>query len=196
MAHFNMQAEVVYLLILSFILTIITLSICYIIKNYLNRKPLGMQTVLDQTVKDLIKIFVSLHVISWWIVSIKLVNKPYGCHLSLMTLLLNKFMLFSLIIQVIFIVILRYLYVFHQNILNYFEDTKVIKIARTIVVVVCMTLTLSQVENRNGIYFKILMDQHVDDEIWKQNKVPIVSIILILALLITVKQIGMKNPFS
>ena len=122
-----MMHEEIYLLVLRLLFTIISFGICYLIKRYLDNKPLGMQTILDQVVKDWIKIFVGFNIIKW----LFFVKYSYGHYLSLMIVLCHKFTNFAIIIQFIITVVLRYFYIFHQNVLNNFEDLKIILMTRS-----------------------------------------------------------------
>ena len=176
--------EEIYLLILRLLLTIISHGIMYLIKRYLDKKPLGMQTILDQAVKDWIKIFVGFNIIKW----LFFVKYSYGHYLSLIIVLCHKFTNFAIIIQFVIAVVLRYFYIFHQNVLDHFEDYKIILTTRSLVGIVCLTVTLTEISEAEYRYDYIdLMQKDVDKETLEQNSDNLdITVLLILGLIITI----------
>ena len=176
--------EEIYLLVVRLIFTIILFIIAYLVTKYFDNKPLGMQTILDYVVKDFIKIFIVRIIISW-IYFGKFSNQSYGHYLSLIFVLLRKYSNFAVITQTIMAVILRYIYVFHQNILNIYEDSKIILMMRSLLVILCLVVTLtdtSVVEYR--IDYNHFMNQEYDKELLKTNCSIVIITLLILGVII------------
>ena len=114
-------------------------------------------------------------------------KKSCGHYISSAIILLNKFAYFMIVLQIIIAVVLRYLYIFHQTILNHFEDSKIISALRFFVGIICVTLTLIEipkVEDRHS--YALLMNQDVDREKLKQNSNSNLLIVSTLAVLIIV----------
>ena len=165
-----------------------------------------MQTILDQVVKDGINVLICLLITNVFAFT-RFTEQSYGYYLSSMIILLNAFTVFAFMIQVIITVIIRYLIVFHQNILNYFEDSKIINGVRSFVGIVGMLLTLFEVTDiEYRVNYAILMDQDVDKEKLKQNNAVDFVIISAIGLLITAfvqirieffkKSVDSKNPLN
>ena len=74
--------EEIYLHVINLVLTIGTFVIGYLIFKYLDKKPIGMQTILDQAVKDLIFLHISADISSWF-EYVKYVEWSYGHYISL-----------------------------------------------------------------------------------------------------------------
>ena len=180
-----MTIEEIYLLISGLILLIISFCIYYIIKRYLNNKPLGMQTILDQVVKDLINTLIVYDILIWLYFGVKYTNQFIGHHLSLIAVLCCKFTNFAVVMQIIISVVLRYFYVFHQNILNLFEDSKIILMSRSLLGIVCLIVTLTEVPKAKYRHDYISLMQQ---EKSKQNDIDNddIIIVLILGLIITI----------
>ena len=60
-----MQSEKIVLYSLKAMVCMMAFSIFYLVLKYLNNKPLGMQTTLDYTTKDYIKICIMNIIMSW-----------------------------------------------------------------------------------------------------------------------------------
>ena len=182
----KMKLEEIYLLVSGLILLTISFGIYYFIKRYLNNKPLGMQTILDQVVKDLIKTFIVYDILTWLQFGVRYTNQSIGHYLSLIVVLFYKFTYFALILQIIISVVSRYFYVFHQNILNHFEDSQIILMSRSLVGIVCLLVTLIEVPEAEYRHdYATLMQQEVDKEKLKQIDIDDLIIVLILGLIIT-----------
>ena len=143
-----------------------------------------MQTILDQVVKDLIRIWV-LNVGMGWIVYVKYVNQSYGHYFSFTSILLNKFLYISFFFQINIVLVIRYVHVFNQTILNYIDETKIIIIIRCFVGVISFTLTINDINDieERGDYAYLMNQQ------WTEEKKDLYDdelIVLILNVIITV----------
>ena len=202
-----MLPEETYLFILRSIFAILLLSIGHITKKYLDNKALGMQlSALDQVLKDGINLSIA-NISTTIFAYTRFTKQSYGYYLTSMIILLNAFAVFAFLIQVIIAVIIRYFIVFHQNVLNHFEDSKIINGLRTFVGIVGLLLTLLEVADiEYRVNYAILMNQDVDKEKLKQYNAADFVTISTIGLLITVfvqirieffkKSIDCKNPFN
>ena len=143
-----------------------------------------MQTILDQVVKDLIRIWI-LVVGMGWIVYVKYVNQSYGHYFSFSAILLNKFLYLSFFIQINIVLVIRYIHVFNQTILNYIDETKFMSIIRCFVGIISFTLTINDINDIEGRGdYAYLVNQQWNEE--KKDLYDDELIVLILNVIITV----------
>ena len=108
----------------------------YQVRNYLNSKPLGLQTVLDSMAKDGIIILGLRLLINWTLVT--LMNKivpECNYYVALSIINLNVFLGLSLVVQCSTFSVIRYLFVFHFGFIASKSERKIEIITRTCVVV-------------------------------------------------------------
>ena len=186
----KMLSEEIYLHSLRTILAIILFCLFYSVKKYLDNKPLGMQTILDMVVKDLLKILITGNAISFigfgfgFGFGFEYINLQYRHYLALLIFGLWNCIQNAVLIQSIIFVVLRYLYVFYQTILDYFDDLKIIKCLRVFAWIVCITLTVFEVSNMNYRFeYGFITNQKLEIEI---NAYKIRVILLILCLITTI----------
>ena len=183
-----MLTEEIYLLILKTILSNLLFCLSYLVNKYLNKKPLGMQTILDIVVKDLSKIIMVFASTSWFVyVPVKNLDYAYKNYVSLMIVGLHHLTHIAIIVQSIIFVGLRYLYIFHQIILNNFDDSKIMKCLRLFVSIVCLTLTFIEIPHlEHTVDYCYMMNIEVEKENFKLTHLVIVLILVILGLIGTV----------
>lgn len=98
---------------------------------YLSKKPMGMQTPLDQMVKDLLvlsyicSILAGIHYIECDL----FINYPITALIYIYLLVVVGH---SMFLQIIFTVSLRYLYIFHSTWINEVDDSTIKKVSRFI----------------------------------------------------------------
>ena len=102
-----MQAEEIILHCVRVILLIGSLTKVYLIWNYLNKKPLGMQTILDQVIKDFIRLGI-IGLIPSSLATFKF-EQPYAIYTARAILIFFKFGTFCFIWQLCVTAIIRYL---------------------------------------------------------------------------------------
>ena len=90
----------------------------YVVLKYLNKKPLAMRTIFDEIIKDFIyfKIFDWLSMAFIDIVINFLI--PLDNYLALLIIILRRTIFMAGICQLIAIILVQYLYVFHQTLLT------------------------------------------------------------------------------
>ena len=180
-----MLTEEIYLLVLKGILANLLLGLMYLVNKYLNKKPLGMQTILDVVVKDFSKIIMVITSTSWFVyLPIKNLDYTYRNYVSLMIVGLRYFTNVAIIVQSIIFVGLRYLYIFHQIILNTYDDSRIMKCLRLFTSIVCVTLTVIEIPHlEHTVNYCYLMNIEVEKE---NFKITTLVFLLILALIGTV----------
>ena len=62
----NMLNEEIFLHVLRSVIAILFFIISYFVFEYFNKKPLGMQTIFDQMIKDLIYLLILMFIVSWF----------------------------------------------------------------------------------------------------------------------------------
>ena len=111
----------------------ITLSLTFclllVIWMYLSKKPLGMQTVFDDMIKDLIILRILL-VISSASINLDLGLRPWNPTMAFMAVLFQHAIAFALIMQVFATVLIRHLSIFHGTMINDLSDSQIIWTSR------------------------------------------------------------------
>ena len=184
----KMLTEEIYLHCLRVILSTILLCLFYFIKNYLDKKPLGMQTILDTVLKDLLIILITNVSLSHFgFVSHTYINQTFRHYIALIIIGFWNLFRNAFLINSIIWVLLRYFYVFHQTILNLFDDSKIIKCSRVFTWIFCITLTAFEVPYM--IYepeYSHMMDQKWDSKKYTLINKKIKVILFIVGLIITI----------
>ena len=92
--------------------------IAYTSLKYLNLKALGMQTIFDQVIKDMIYICLSNYTCSIAIIVLVEFLTPVGHYVALFIVLCRFTLIIGAICQFGMTMIIRYMYVFHPAILS------------------------------------------------------------------------------
>ena len=145
-----MESQVIFLFLIRGFLGIWALFIAYMSLKYINQKALGMVTIFDHMIQDLIYLSM-LH----WTAQIHLdlflefmapVNQSIAKLITFICHILR--LLFVWQLNVIFVI--RYLSIFYQNVLNSSDDCCINRITRCLIVSVSViTLILYDSENSN-----------------------------------------------
>ena len=121
----NMKFEKIFLFFMKAIITIVAFIIFIFVWKYLNKKSLGMQTLIDYMIKDYIIICTILMTVSWFLhIEIKL-GHSLEYVLALFVIMFNYFWLLVIFWQIFATMIIRYLTIFYQPLLNNYEDNHV-----------------------------------------------------------------------
>ena len=105
-----MQVEEIFLHCVRVILLILSLIFLNLIWKYLNKKPLGMQTILDQVIKDYIRLGI-MGVIPSFLVTLKFV-KSYAKPTAMAILKIYHFTRLTFVWQLFVTLTIRY--ILHQ----------------------------------------------------------------------------------
>ena len=113
-----MNPEEIFLYTLRVFSTILGSFIAYTVLKYLNKKPLGMQTIFDEIIKD----FIYLNMLDWlmYIVSDVSVRfcAPLNHYASLTLVVCRHTVEIIIIYQLCILVLIRFLYVFYTDQMN------------------------------------------------------------------------------
>ena len=157
-----MQTEEIILYFLRFFLGSATVIKAYLIWNYLNKKALGMQTILDQMVKDII-IINGMTFISSSLTMIKIVKTPYNHYVAITLLMFRYFFVLAVFWQIFVTVVIRYLSVFYHSILNSVDEVKIIKISRLFVGLMSLISTFLE-GYENEVLYIWLTNKDIDKD--------------------------------
>ena len=100
-----MLLEEIFLHSLRIIVVITFFVISYLVWKYLNKKALGMQTILDQMVKDLIRFHILVFFFSW-LVYVKF-QETYSHYVALSAVMTTYFVTFVCFWQILVTTIIR-----------------------------------------------------------------------------------------
>ena len=125
-----MEAGIIFLVTTKTLVDLVACGIFALVWMYINKKPLGMQTLLDQFVKDFICIAI-LRDIGSFLVFTKFTDN-YSHQVASAMIIFYHFTAFAFINQVILTLVIRYLSVFHQTKLNEINDKTVILVTRVL----------------------------------------------------------------
>ena len=106
---------------------LIAAGILVLIWKYLKNKPLGMQTLLDSMIRDCILI-VAPNLITSNLVFIKF-QEEYSHETAIILIKTNQFVMMAWFLQVFATVTIRYLSIFHQEILNEIKDSTIVRVS-------------------------------------------------------------------
>ena len=162
----------------------------YMVLKYLNHKALGMQTINDQMIKD--KIYTSS---LFWVVNIIteiFVNykaNPLNHNLALFIALMNAFVVIASVWQMSVLLVIRYMSVFYQNVMNNVDDCLIIRITRSFVGLTALISAIAMdFENIHG--FQILTgEESKDDNLFPVKPMILALFICLIILILTQYQI-------
>ena len=120
------SVERIIWLIVNGISQIISLVFLRFIWNYLDSKPLGMQTTFDLTVKGIIQGFI-LEMFTTWFTFVRF-SASYSPNLALAILKVYYFSVIWCYLWGMVILFTRYLIVFHNHLLDRIEDGRYIRV--------------------------------------------------------------------
>ena len=129
-----MNNEVIFLYALQAIMGLMGLLMAYMVLKYLNHKALGMQTINDQMIKDLI--YISLlfwidTIITEFIAEYK--SNLLNHDVALFIIVLNVMVGIAAVWQMSMILIMRYMSVFYHVVMNNVDDRLVTRVTRSFV---------------------------------------------------------------
>ena len=124
-----MKTEEIIIHCLIFFTQLVILVLLYQVRNYLKSKPLGLQTPLDDLVKDGMWFLVPT-LISAWITWIKVVP-IYNHYVAMSIVKIELFLRMAFVVQGLTFSVIRYLFVFHFNFINDINEKRIKNISRT-----------------------------------------------------------------
>ena len=180
-----MNNEVIFFYVLQTISGVIGIFTAFMILKYLNQKALGMQTIYDLMVKD--KIYIS--VLSWTDLLIMEVigeykSQPLNHKEAIFLTILNGMITIAGIWQVSMILLIKYLSVFYQNLMNNVDDYLVMRITRSFIGFTAMISAL-MIDFENTSLYQLLTDKDSKDDNLFPAKPMFFAIFICLIFLIT-----------
>ena len=135
-----MTTEAIFWYIIRTVSGIVSIFIAYMVLKYLNKKTLAMKTIFDEIIKDYIylKLLDGLSNIVMDIVVNFLI--PLDNYVALLIIISRRIIVMAGICQLIAIMLIRYLYVFKQTLLN--NEILVRFVARFLVGCIALTTAL------------------------------------------------------
>ena len=178
-----MITEAVFWYIVRAISGIVSSFTAYVVLKYLNKKPLAMRTIFDEIIKDFIyfKIFDWLSIAFIDIVINFLI--PLDNYLALLIIILRRTIFMAGICQLIAIILVRYLYVFHQTLLN--NEILVIFMIRLLVGSIALTSTLTLNLENMAAYYLLTGKNHENKRFMYSTPTLIASMICLIILIVT-----------
>ena len=151
-----MESEVISLHIFQVLLLLLEAYISYLALEYLKRKPLGMQTILDKVAKDTIMCVLFHQVLKVFVTF--LMCEFAGQFRDDVALIISILLMFFNIMrlwQFISVIIIRYMLVFYHTYLNKFDEKVTRRIIRSFVCISSAIIALL-LESKDTFPFKIL----------------------------------------
>ena len=124
-----MEDHLAYWFTFKLIIQIIVCVVAYVLWKYLLNKPLGQQTVLDKMIQDHIITSIVNNFTSG-LIYLKF-REQYSHDMAMALLAANQAALMIYLLQIMMIIIIRYLYIFHPGFMNETSDNVVILVTRS-----------------------------------------------------------------
>ena len=186
-----MNDEVIFLYAFQAIFGVMGLLMAYMVLKYLNHKALGMQTINDRMIKDLIY----LSLLFWFDTTITEFIEEYKVNplnhkVVLLILFLNAMTVSAGIWQMSVILMMRYMSVFYQNLLNNVDDCVVVRVTRSFVIITSiMSAIMIDFENTYG--YQLLTEKDSDYD--NLAAIPILFAIFICMIILILTQYKIEN---
>ena len=177
-----MNTEAIVLYIFSVVFGLLIACVSYLVVTYLNKKALGMQTLVDQMVKDTIYLAIFFEIILSILRLITQLTRPISHSIAVLFTLVNQFSRLTGLWQLNMIFLMRYFYVFHYANLNNIDEKLMKRITRCSVGILSMILTLMAIGNvQNTHIYQHLID---GDMIPGMNPIKMTAIISLVIIII------------
>ena len=186
-----MNDKVIFLYAFQAIFGVMGLLMAYMVLKYLNHKALGMQTINDRMIKDLIY----LSLLFWFDTTITEFIEEYKVNplnhkVVLLILFLNAMTVSAGIWQMSVILMMRYMSVFYQNLLNNVDDCVVVRVTRSFVIITSiMSAIMIDFENTYG--YQLLTEKDSDYD--NLAAIPILFAIFICMIILILTQYKIEN---
>ena len=158
--------------------------------EYLKRKPLGMQTILDKVAKDTIMCVLFHQVLIVFVTCLMChFEGQFGDDVALIISILQIFFNNMRLWQFILVIIVRYMLVFYHTYHNKFDEKVTRRIIRSFVCISSAIIALL-LDSKDTLRFKILTGRSLGlDFFAKKSFIPVLFIIIIISLIVTQYQI-------
>ena len=184
-----MNIMTIVLFMLSGVFGHLKVCVAYSVVTYLNKKALGMQTLVDQMIKDAIYVIVFSEFLLYIVRLIDHFSRPVSQSLAVLVASVIQFARLTGLWQLNMIFLMRYLYAFHYANLNIVDEKLMKRITRCsvgILSTITILFIMSDVENSHAY-------QHFADGdlILVMNPMIMTVIISIVIIIITQFKIEM-----
>ena len=177
-----MNTEAIVLYIFSVVFGLLIACVSYLVVTYLNKKALGMQTLVDQMVKDTIYLAIFFEIILSILRLITQLTRPISYSIAVLFTLVNQFSRLTGLWQLNMIFLMRYFYVFHYANLNIIDENLMKRITRCSVGILSTILALMAIGNvENTHIYQHLID---GDMIPGMNPIKMTAIISLVIIII------------
>ena len=177
-----MNTAAIVLYILSVVFGLLMVCVAYLIVTYLNKKALGMQTLMDPIIKDTIYLATVSEIIGSVMMLIVQFTRPLSHSLAILFTIAAQFLKLIGICQLNMIFWMRYLYVFHYANLNIVDEKLMKRITRSCVAIFSTILMLMSIGN--------VEDSHAYQHFTEGDSIsvlnPVVALTAIISLVIII----------
>ena len=179
----KMNTEAIVLYVFSVVFGLMISCVAYLVVTYLNKKALGMQTLVDQMVKDTIYLAVFFEIILSILRLINQLSRPISHSIAVLFTLVNQFSRLTGLWQLNMIFLMRYLYVFHYANLNNIDEKLIKRITRCSVGILSTIITLMAMGNvENTHVYQHLTDGDIIPGMNLVKMTAIISLVIIIII--------------
>ena len=158
-----MKIEAIILYILQVIFLLLEVYLAYLVLKYLNRKPLGKQTILDKIVKDTILSMLLDQIIRVIVMSLIVeFASPLGKDMAFIITNLLHFFSVLKFWYMFSVIMVRYILVFYHTYLNIFDEKVTRRIIRCFVCICSAIIILA--DSKNSKYYLLIGDESLDSK--------------------------------
>ena len=184
-----MKIEAIIFYILQVLFVSLEAYLAYLLLKYLDRKSLGMQTILDKLVKDTILCGLFDRVIRVFVMGLIVeFARPLEDDVAFFIVTLLHFFSVSRFWIVFSVIIVRYILVFYHTYLNIFDENVTRRIIRCFVCLFSIVIVLADSGNKNSKYYLLKGDESLDIKA-VPIFITILGIIIAIVLIVTQYQI-------
>ena len=176
-----MRIEEIVVLALIFLTAICIWVLMYQVWKYLNSKSLGMQTVLDELIKEGI-IILGTALLVTWIMWIKVVTQ-YNYYAAMTIAWIVLFVRVSVLAQPGVFAIVKYQMVFHFDFINSIDDEKIKMMSRAFVFTLALVCNIVM-DFENTLEFLYLKEIQLDETFDVRRAKPDFVVLIISVLVI------------
>ena len=184
-----MKIQAIIFYILQVLFVSLEAYLAYLLLKYLDRKSLGMQTILDKLVKDTILCGLFDRVIRVFVMGLIVeFARPLEDDVAFFIVTLLHFFSVSRFWIVFSVIIVRYTLVFYHTYLNIFDENVTRRIIRCFVCLFSIVIVLADSGNKNSKYYLLKGDESLDIKA-VPIFITILGIIIAIVLIVTQYQI-------
>ena len=189
-----MNVEEVIVHTLNLIVTLVIIVILFQVWKYLNSKPLGIQTVLDDFTKDGM-VILGLNLTHTWITWIKFMAQ-YNYYVALTILKMEVFFKVALIVQAMTFSITKYLFIFKFQNINNIADGKIKLSSRICVASLAMSCATFDDWTTAKKVLYLTTENQINKELTLHGPRPLFSSIVAIFSILTIAIVQAKIAYK